>query len=132
MRWLPIILLFLIVIASPTYAFSFSEIDDTIVGFFKGIIEKIKQTFTGIFDSIKNAITDFIGGIGSGLKDFATAIFNAMKKPFEVLANSFQDSYNWFRDKLGPAAPLGFTAIVAGAVYLMFRLAKIIVPGPIP
>ncbi|NPA99684.1 MAG: hypothetical protein GXO43_09930 [Crenarchaeota archaeon] len=81
----------------------------------KPIVDGIK---TYIIQPIMNMFGSFISVIGT-----------AITQPFIMLTQSFQSSLDWFKQYLGPLAPVAFTLIIILVLVIIFYFVKWLLPG---
>ena len=78
----------------------------------------------GIVDEIEDEIADFINAIGNAFEDFINSVKNAITYPIDLLKSAFYDAYDWFSDKLGWAAPIGFVLVMGITIFALIAIIK--------
>ena len=121
-------LLAIAAIMQPAYAASpFDSIGSSVTSALQGAWQWIMDNIIKpIVDGIKTYI---IQPIMSMFGNFISVLGTAITQPFVMLVQSFQGSLDWFKQYLGPLAPVAFTLIIIATVAIIFYFIKWLLPG---
>ncbi len=73
-----------------------------------------------IIDSIKDGIVSIFNAIIEVIKNLLNSVVDAITYPFKLLANNFRYSSEWWNSTLGGFSPIGYLAVIAISLGIIF------------